>query len=69
MSATLETSDDFETWVTVGSPVTLGAAGSSLGAIDAKTDAFGRYARIQISLAGTAPTATFSVALNTFPSS
>ena len=69
VTVTLETSDDLEVWVAVGTPVANAALGSVLGTVDAKTSPYGRYARLSIVIGGTTPTVTYSVALNTFPSS
>lgn len=69
VQATLETSDDLETWAKAAVTVTNAAVGSVLGAADPKTEAYGKYGRIQVSIVGTNPVATYSVALNTFPSS
>ena len=68
-SVTLQTSDDLETWVNVGSALAISAVGSELRAFAAHTLPYGRYVRLSIDITGTDPIVTYSVALNTFQSS
>ena len=64
----LETSDDLETWAEVGVMVTSSATGSALGVAACSASPYGRYVRARVQLSGGIRT-TFSIVLNTFPSS
>jgi hypothetical protein len=69
VSVTLQSSDDLQTWTDIGSSVNGSSTGSTYGAVQALTNPYGKYGRVKIAITGTDPTANFSVALNTFPSS
>jgi hypothetical protein len=64
----IQTSDDLETWMSVGSSFNLAAAGMAKSSFTAQTDVYGRYVRAQVVLAGTSPLANYSLFLNAFPS-
>ena len=64
----METSDDLETWVGVGSSFGDNAPGRTTQAWRARTTPWGRYVRASIALSGPSPQATFSLWLYSYPS-
>jgi len=66
---TLETSDNLEDWVDVGSRVSRSTAGVTVTAYQALNTPWGRYIRAEINQTGTDPQSVYSLWINTFPSS
>lgn len=68
LSIGLQTSNDLETWESVGSSFNQGAVANTLASFDAKTEKYQRYIRVVITLSGTTPLVSYSLWLNGFPS-
>ena len=65
----VETSNDLETWATIGSQIEGNAAGSVRMASAASVKAYGKYVRFLIVISGTTTELEYSLVLNTHASS
>lgn len=70
LTVQMQTSEDLESWVNFGSTLTLSAQGTDREPFLLTSTPYGRYVRVQLTLAGGAtPTACYSLYLNTYASS